>query len=279
MATRTADDGLPALEVGPWVREKHERLKRYVTISASVRAKFTGPGNAGATYVELFSGPGRLLDRESGQFRPGSSLVAVEAATASRRPFSSIHINDLEPECVEANRKRLCQKGEGANLHCYTGTAEESARRIVASLNPYALHLVFLDPFNLGALPFSIIETFAALRRVDLLMHVSAMDLQRNLEQAVDAEEDHHFDIFAPGWRGVVDTRQAAHAVRRDLLHYWAGRVREIGLSVFEETQFELVSGSRNQPLYWLALASKEKKAGEFWEKIRHIQPQRGLDF
>lgn len=163
-------------------------------------------------------------------------------------------------------------------MYCTSEPAGLAAPRLVARLNPYALHVVFLDPFNLGALPFTVIEAFAPLRRVDLLMHVSAMDLQRNLEQAVGVEEGHQFDAFAPGWRSVVDVRRPAHLVRHDLISYWASRVRDAGLRVFHEAQFELIRGSRRQPLYWLALASREKKAGEFWEKIRHIQSQRGLD-
>lgn len=191
---------------------------------------------------------------------------------------SSVPARLAEPTYAGATRQRLQAAGVTAPVHCTSEPAEQVARRIAAKLNPYALHLVFLDPFNLGALPFSIVEAFAPLRRVDLLMHVSAMDLQRNLEQAIGAEEGHQFDVFAPGWRSDIDVRQPAHVVRRELLGYWAGRVRAVGLPVFHEAQFELVRGSRNQPLYWLALASKERKAGEFWEKIRHIEPQRGLD-
>jgi hypothetical protein len=35
----------------------------------------------------------------------------------------------------------------------------------------------------------------------------------------------------------------------------------------------ELVTGSRKQPLYWLAFAARHSKALEFWEKIRYLEP------
>jgi three-Cys-motif partner protein len=272
------EDGLPVLEVGGWAAEKHERLRRYVTISANVRAKFVGPGKAGATYIELFCGPGRIRDRDTGWLRPGGTLVAVEAARASGHPFSEIHLSDVDPGHVAAARQRLVTAGVSVPIKMYSGLAAVVAEKVVASLNPYALHFAFLDPFNLGALPVRIIEAFAGLRRIDLLMHVSAMDLQRNLEQAISADEFHHFDAFAPGWREAVAVRQAPHVVRRELVGYWATLVRNMGFSVFAEDQFELIRGTRNQPLYWLAMASKNDKAGEFWDKIRSIDPQRGLD-
>lgn len=67
-------------------------------------------------------------------------------------------------------------------------------------------------------------------------------------------------------------------SVRRSFIAYWGEMVRSMGFQVFEE-QFTSIRGTRNQPLYWLALLAKHAKAAEFWEKIRHIDPQRGLDF
>lgn len=51
------DDGLPAEEVGPWAKEKHEYLCRYIDISRAVRQKWLGDKNAGATFIDLFCGP------------------------------------------------------------------------------------------------------------------------------------------------------------------------------------------------------------------------------
>jgi len=52
----------------------------------------------------------------------------------------------------------------------------------VSSLNTYGLHFALLDPHNLGALSFSIIEQLAKLKYVDILVHVSVSDLQRNVD-------------------------------------------------------------------------------------------------
>ena len=34
------DDGLPLDEVGAWAKDKHDRLRKYVDITRSVRKKF-----------------------------------------------------------------------------------------------------------------------------------------------------------------------------------------------------------------------------------------------
>lgn len=274
-----ADDGLPVSEVGAWTRDKHVLLRRYVGISAGVRAGFIGPGKAGATYIDLFCGPGYCRVRDAEGVLPGSALVAALAAAERKRPFSAIHIGDADPRFPEATRRRLLAGGITSPVRTYSGNAADVARQVARNLNPHALHLVFLDPFSLGALSMPIIEAFAPFKRVDLLMHVSAMDLQRNLEQAIASDESHQFDSFAPGWRDHVDQKAPAHTVRRRIIEYWIGRVQALGFSVFEGDQFELVRGSKNQPLYWLALAAKNEKASEFWDKIRHVDPQQGLGF
>ena len=55
--------------------------------------------------------------------------------------------------------------------------------QVVNAINPYGLHLVFLDPFNLAQLPFSIIERMLRVQRMDMIIHFSLQDLQRNLDK------------------------------------------------------------------------------------------------
>ena len=68
-------DGHPLDEVGPWAREKHERLRKYVDISRATRRKFV-QGTGGATYIDLFSGTGRAIIRGTSEKLDGSPLVA-----------------------------------------------------------------------------------------------------------------------------------------------------------------------------------------------------------
>jgi len=267
-----ADDGLPLDEVGSWAKEKHERLRKYVDISRAVRRKFL-QGSGGATYTDLFCGSGRAFIRDSDEVIDGSPLVAFKSARDGGAPFSQIHIGDVEDTRVTAAARRIANAG-GA-VATYVGKAEDVAPQIVARLNPHGLHFIFLDPYNLDALPFTVIEAFARLRRIDMLIHVSAQDLQRNLN-AYTKLEDNRLERFAPGWRQHVSLDQSQQRIRAALLSYWAGKFETLGLAPAERA--ELISGQeRNQRLYWLVLVSREKLARDFWEKIRNVSGQREL--
>jgi three-Cys-motif partner protein len=82
---------------------------------------------------------------------------------------------------VDALRQRFAKLDGSPNY--YTEEADTAVDRIVRDLNPKGLHFAFLDPYNLENLPFSIISRLAKLPRMDMLIHVSISDLQRNLRR------------------------------------------------------------------------------------------------
>lgn len=265
-------DGSVMDEVGPWAKEKHERLRKYVDITRAVRRKFL-QGSGSATYIDLFCGSGRALIRDTNEKIDGSPLVAFKSARDGRTPFSEIHIADLEEDKVYAAARRIADVG--GNAMTYVGKAEEITQQITTRLNPYGLHFAFLDPYNLDALPFSVIEALGRLKHVDMLIHVSAIDMQRNLD-AYTRLEDNRLERFAPGWRNHIGLDQSQQRIRAALLSYWASKFEALGLSRAEHA--ELVSGQeRNQRLYWLVLVSRHRLAKDFWEKIRSVSGQREL--
>ena len=241
------EDGLPLDEVGAWAREKHERLRKYVSASRAARRKFI-QGTGGATYIDLFCGAGRAVIRETGERIDGSPLVAFRSANDGGVPFSEVHLADTNDPSCSAAAQRIENAGGSATM--YVGKAEDTAPQVVSRLNPYGLHFAFLDPFNLQALPFSVIEAFAKLKRVDLLIHVSAQDLQRNLDTYTRAG-DTRLERFAPGWRSAVDVEQSKRAIRAGLLAHWASKVESLGLP--PAAQAELVSGTSKNSASLLA--------------------------
>jgi three-Cys-motif partner protein len=263
------EDGLPVDEVGPWAKNKHELLRKYLDISRGVRTKFvSGPG--GATYIDLFSGTGRALVRDTGETIDGSPLVAFKCARDGGAPFSEIHIADASADKCRAAEQRLIRAGGLPTA--YVGAAEQTARDVALRLNRYGLHFVFLDPFNLQALPLSVIEAFSRLKRVDMLIHVSAQDLQRNLRSYIQPE-DSRLERFAPGWRKAVSLNQSRRAIRAGILAHWAAMISELGLPPAQHA--ELVSGpTKNQRLYWLIFVGRHELASAFWNKIRSLSGQ-----
>ena len=263
------DDGLLLDEVGPWANDKHERLRKYVDISRATRRKFV-EGTGGATYIDLFCGSGRAFIRGTNEKIDGSPLVAFKCARKSGVPFSEIHIADIDQGECAAAAQRIARAG-GAAMQ-YVGKSQQTVAQIVSRLNPSGLHFAFLDPFNLDDLPFSVFETLSQLKRIDLLIHVSAQDLQRNLD-AYSMSVDGPLDHFAPGWRNVVDLNQTRPATRAAYIAYWTSKMESLGLPPARRA--ELVSGTtKNQRLYWLVFASRSDFARGLWEKIRNVSGQ-----
>ncbi len=96
------EDGYRREKVGPWVKDKHDRLARYIGISRSVRAMFMGKGKAGATFIDLYSGPGRVRIRDTAEVIHGSPLVAWRESVDGGKAFSQVHVADDDPELLEA---------------------------------------------------------------------------------------------------------------------------------------------------------------------------------
>jgi three-Cys-motif partner protein len=268
------DDGFMVDDVGAWAKEKHERLRRYVDISRAARRKFV-EGSGGTTYIDLYCGAGQSIIRETHETIDGSPLIAFQCARDGGVPFSEIHIADVSEDRCRAAQQRIAERGGVASVE--VGPATETAARIVKKLNPYGLHFVFLDPYNLENMPFSIIEAFSKLKRIDMLIHVSAQDLQRNLHNYTKPG-DHRLEKFVPGWREVVDLRQSKQAVRAAILAHWASKMHELGLPPARHS--ELVTGSaKNQRLYWLVFVSRSDFAKGLWDKIRNLDRQGDLPF
>ena len=170
----------------------------------------------------------------------------------------------MEERCHAAER-RIADAGGTAKVE--VGTADATAAQIVEEAEslraPFPLSL---DPYNLNDLPFSVIEAFSELKSIDMLIHVSVQDLQRNLD-AYSASEHGPLDRFAPGWRQVVDLKQTQVATRASLISYWISRIEALGLSVSQNAA--LVTGPiRHQRLYWLVFVGRHPLAKEFWDKI-----------
>jgi three-Cys-motif partner protein len=271
---RDPADGLVVDEVGAWASEKHERLRKYIDASRGARAKYLPPNNpGGASYIELFSGPGRSQIRGTTKIIDGSPLVAYNAAHASGAKFSEIHLADLEGANTAAAAKRIAKLG-GAPIG-YTGSAVSVVDKVIYALNPHGLHLAFLDPYNLEQLPFSIIEKLIKIQRMDMIIHVSLQDLQRNLDD-YSRVGDPTLDNFAPGWRDVINTRQSIAPLRAAFIEFWLAKIRALG--THPATGIPLIVGEKNQRLYWLVFLSSHPLGQKLWNEVQNLAGQGSFD-
>ena len=266
-------DDLPLTCVGEWADEKHARVRKYVDISKKVRQKFTS-GKGGATYIDLYCGPGRSRIRRSTRIVDGSALVAGSKAVETKTAFTEVHIADAHPRFLDACRSRL--ERLGLNVFAYDGPAVKTVERICGALPKKALHFAFLDPYDLRSLPFSVIERLAALERMDILIHVSEQDLQRNLRRYIQSERS-PLDSFAPGWRSVLSELETDANLRTKVFDYWLQRIRSLNMQPAQG--IEEVTGTKKQHLYWLVFVARHELALKFWDEIRRVGKQASWDF
>jgi three-Cys-motif partner protein len=265
------DDGLIVEKVGLWAVEKLEIVTDYVYASGGARKKYAGTG---AAYIDPFCGPGHSLIRDKTKFIDGSPVAAFKRSLESPGRFTSINISDADEELLTAATKRL--NSINAPVRPIAGPASVAMPQIVQSLDPYGLHLAFLDPYNLATLSFDLFEELAKLKRIDVIAHVSVSDLQRNAARYADEDYD-QFDKFAPGWRKVVSTDMRKDAFRAAMMKYWSDKVTALGLP--QATHWELIRGEQGQRLYWLILLARHPLAHDLWQKISSVATAPTFDF
>lgn len=265
------DDGLVVEKVGSWAEEKLKLVTDYVYASGGARKKYL---RAGAAYIDPFCGPGRSLVRGTTTFIDGSPVAAFKRALQSPGRFTSINISDGDEELVTAAAKRLAELG--APVRHFAGPANVSIPKIIRSLDPYGLHLAFLDPYNLAALSFDLFKELAKLKRIDVIAHVSVSDLQRNAVRYAN-EDYEQFDKFAPDWRGRVSTDMNKTSFRAAMLKYWSDKVTALGLP--QAKHWELIRGDQGQRLYWLILLARHDLAHGIWAKVSSAAKSPTFDF
>jgi three-Cys-motif partner protein len=257
------DDGLPAEEVGEWVGEKHALLCDYIQISTYARKKYLPPAPGGSTFIDLYCGPGRAKIKATGEFVDGGCVAAWRKSVDSGAPFSKIIIGDMDEERLALAKERLeWLQAPVVSLLGDAATTAEMARRVCPT---GALNFAFLDPYNLGALDFSVLSTLAKLYRIDVMVHVSQMDLQRNFDRNSSMDRS-VLDTFAPGWRDEVDTSSSQRSARQAYFEYWKRLIQSTGIKTNAEVR--LVTGPGSIPLYLLLLATRHDLAHKFWSIV-----------
>jgi three-Cys-motif partner protein len=262
-------DGLWLEHVGPWAKQKHKILTDYIQICSATRNKYIH-----RAFLDPFSGPGKSRIRDTGELIDGSPVVAYNQGLKGTA-FTNIFISDADADLLKSAETRLLERG--APVRAFDGPASAAVPSMVRALDPYGLHLAILDPHNLGTLSFDLFASLAKLSKIDIIVHVSISDLQRNVD-LYSSEEQLQFDRFAPGWRDHVNTNNKnKESLRAAIIEYWTEKVVELGLP--RAKHCELIRGSGNQRLYWLMLLAKHDLARSFWSKISSEAKSPGFDF
>lgn len=261
--------GGKVLEVGEWSIEKHHLLRRYIDASRAARRKWPRRG-----FIDLFCGPGRTRIKGTNIETDGGAVVAWRQSKLDSVEFTDIIIGDIDDDSLRSCEKRLLPLD--APVNALLGPAEQTVDEAIKLLPARGLHLAYLDPFNMEHLPFTVIQKLATFRNIDIVVHFSVMDLQREIE--LDFLRDaSRFESFAPGWKKHVDvsglTKQGA---RIAFVQYWLSLVGSLGFRHSKE--MPLMTNSKNGPLYRMMFLMRHPLAEKLWDEIaRGQKPQQDL--
>jgi three-Cys-motif partner protein len=240
-------------------------------------------------YIDLFAGPGKCRDRQTGEVYLGSPLIALGADYAFTRYFFA----DVEHENMSALRQRCSASPLSDRVDALVGDSnelvDEIAERISAIDREFisgrwpSLNLAFLDPEGMD-LYWKTVETLAKLSRMDLIIHYPQMGLTRYMPQAHDSIDKNKVDLFFGDreWRQVYREWQGRTRLHRQLIDHYKEKLRSLGYQqVFQGDEPEPLMRNvrRRTPLYRLVFASKHELGYHLWREItaRDVHGQRRL--
>jgi three-Cys-motif partner protein len=194
---------------------------------------------------------------------------------ANNVPFTSALVGDLAPDRAPACAQRL--QACGVNATPFTGKAVDTVWEMVKQVPSNALCFAYVDPYSLEYLDLEILRAVSSLRKVDLAVHFSTMDLARNVEVEFDINGRARFDRAAPGWQERVDvTKMTKAEARLAFFQYWLELVQGLG---FKSSQvMPLVPNDSGHSIYRLVFFSRHELPLRIWGDVAR-GPQRGFDF
>lgn len=255
MSDRPDDASLP--QVGPWAREKLDRLGKYLSAYTTI-LKDQGRWCRGYIYVDAFAGAGRAVVRGDGD-AGGETLdlgIAADAddrevidgspavALAIPNPFTLYVFIERDPARLAALRRLQGEHEPSRKIRIHEGDCNAYLRdRLIH--NPDVdwrvwRAVAFLDPFGMQV-PWTTIEGLGATGGVEVFINFPVgMAIQRLLKRSgrftdvgrarLDAYfgDPGWFDVVyqkSPGLFGTDEVRKADDAAER-LVEWYRGRLR-----------------------------------------------------
>lgn len=252
-------DGLEVLCVGEWALEKHYYLDRYLRL---VTKAMVNKWNSGLTYIDLFSGPGKCIVRESGEEVDGSPLIALKHGFTR---YIFVETNKKSIEVLEKRCKTLKSNNSVSFIPEDCNDVIDEIRKLIPK---DSLSVALVDPFRLN-FKFDTYEKLTNNRRMDLIINFPiGMAIKRNLKSK-------ELDSFLGGdtWRSSI--LHSKNNISVDISNYFKANLAKIGYIQPKEYFIGdvVVKNSLKVPLYNLLFASKHPLGTTFWDKIRKYDP------
>ena len=263
LTVKSVRDNLPVRCVGEWAEEKIYLLYQYFGIFAGgMKNKWK------LNYIEICSGPGRCINRSSGQEFDGTSISILQHKT-----FDNINralFYDYSDTVVETLNQRISNLGLSKKATAKHGDYNNpiSICDDLKKLDGNSLNLVLIDPTDCSV-PFSLLkEISSCLSRFDLIINVATnTDFNRNIPMAFSDQSRAEKYIRFLGSKDYFESKQNQAlyemkdytTLRQCFRESYKQSLQKIGFNYFDYTPI------RN--FYDILFATSNSKGIEFWQK------------
>lgn len=261
------DDGLLVRGVKPHSAQKSLLVSRGIDTVTTAMSRQWFASEHGLEYVELYSGPGRLLDERTGNEQPGSPLQALSL----RKPFSRCIFSDFSQDCVDALQARVGARDE-VTVRRGDANDRHHLEQIARMLTPRALVIAYLDPARPRDLHWSTVKYLAeSFGFIDLIINLPVNSLMRAILGAYHGggagpgvagaflNHPNPRELLKPSPEGQI-TGLTVEAIRA---HY-DEQLMSLG---FKRPARRTVFFPASNPYYDVLMVSRKDKAVELWNK------------
>ncbi|MEW6411662.1 MAG: three-Cys-motif partner protein TcmP [Candidatus Zixiibacteriota bacterium] len=257
-------DGLPVRCVHSQSFLKLEVLDYYLKIFSVAMKSHHKELN----FIDLFSGPGLCINRENGEERLGSSLIALTL----KNPFTNYIFVDADSKTSDILHKR-CERLAPElieRINILNVDANQDVARILKHVNgAKSLSVAFLDPNGLD-IHYNTLKLLSQFPKLDVIINFGVSDLKRNLANYSSGKHEKANQFF--GCETWPD---------RDLewLPFYMDRLKALGFTAVEDDleQKVKVKTKTKADIYYLIFASKHSLGLKFWREAKHKNLELGL--
>jgi three-Cys-motif partner protein len=223
-------------------------------------------------YIEICSGPGRCISRETGTEFNGTALSII-------KHDSFKHVNkalffDFNPLIVETLNKRIkllnTTKAKAIIGDYYK--PEEICENILKEISPRSLNLIFIDPTDCSV-PFNLIRFLKrAIPNIDFIINVATKsDINRNIKELLLDQEK--FKVAIAKYSRFLDSIDFFRSEKNINLAQQGNNLelrnafRVTYTNSLKNLGYEHSDYKRIENLYDILFASANPKGIEFWIK------------
>ncbi|MEI7879697.1 MAG: three-Cys-motif partner protein TcmP [bacterium] len=266
-------DGATLRCVGPWARDKLYFLTQYLGIFAD-GMKFKWQGNL--HYIELCSGPGRCVDRESGVEMDGTALTVM--GHSAFQHIRTATFLDYNLNVVDALSSRIKSAGYADRACAIKADYNhpENIAEIVGGRVQKGLALVFVDPTDCSV-PFDTVATLAhTLPNADFIINVAlGTDATRNIKPAIlnkDSKARIKYAGFLGG-QGFFDDTEVITMAEHGQDDKLRAKFREAYRGAMRTLKYEHFDTQCVEHYYDLFFACRHPLGLKFWNSAKKYEP------